>query len=278
MKKYFLIWIAILSITFILPAKADFKPGDTVFVSFPASNIKDDAFIVGLVKKRLENGDYQIRVLDYMQGHDYSLSCVPIKEDEFGQATEVVWEAWEDRTKLYRKGMQYQVSQENVTSHQSGKFNFIERNNLLISYLRWHSNAPVFPIHLFHSMIERSEESGLSGFVPSLKLAKQERKSYYDSQNNRPFWPYETIYPLNNVLERIVILLETDSNLNALWRSSPRNWAEIKKTSKTYFLIKTIDKIVRDAGYQLTESGMEKVDPVILEEFKKRLTFLKGDK
>ncbi len=278
MKKYFLIWIIALSLVWTFPVKANFKVGESVFVAFPAANIKDDAFIVGLVTKRLENGDYQIRVLDYMQGHDYSLSCVPIREDAFGQATEVAWEYWTDTTKLYTKGMQYQVSQENVQNLQTGKFNFIERNNILTRYLRWKSNAPIMPMDSFYSMIEKAQKIGLDGMIPAIELAQKERRSYYDSQNGRPFWPYETIPALNKVLEHIIVLLEEDTQLNTLWRTHPKDWDSIKQSSRTYFLIRTIDKIVGDSSNQVTEDGMEKVDPVVLSQFKERLVFLKERK
>ena len=55
-----------------------FQLGETVFVGLPSINIKDDAFIIGEVTKQLDNGDYQIKVQDYVEGHDYGAFCQPV--------------------------------------------------------------------------------------------------------------------------------------------------------------------------------------------------------
>ena len=270
LKVIFFIMLSLSQITY----ASSFKPGQTVFVGFPAANSKDDAYIVGLVRKQLASGNYQITVLDYVKGHDYGLSCVPIAEDEHGQAKEVAWDMWTDRKQLYGKGMQYQVPKDHVFKLRTGQFNFIERNNLYVSYSRWKSNAPIMPLEQFDAMIEKAGSIDLKEVTPALELAKKERQSYYESAYGRPFWPYETIVHLNQLTKEIEGILKADETLTQLWKSQPRNWDAINQSSKYYFLIDAIDKILQDAAYQVTEDGMEKVSPEILSELKNRLTQL----
>lgn len=271
-KKF--VWLITFLAFFSLAEAKTFNKGDTIMVAYPAANIKDDAYIIGLVRKRLSNGDYQISVLDYVKGHDYGLSCVPIAEDEFGQAKEVAWEMWSDKTKLFGKGMQYQVKQKDVRKLQTGQFWFIDRNNLYVSYSRWRSNSPIMPIEKFDMMIKKAQSHGLSAMLPALKLAKMERQSYYDSQVGRPFWPYETIEGLDKVLKQVSLLLAEDAKLNQLWRASKRDWDTINASTEHFFLVDAFDKIVLDAAYQVTEEGMEKADPKKVTSVKQSLTNL----
>lgn len=254
----------------------DFQPGDTVMVAYPANNIKDDAYIIGLVRKQIENGDYQISVLDYVKGHDYGISCVPIRENEFGEATqEVVWDMWTDRTQLYGKGMQYIVPKANVRKLQSGQFDFIERNNLYVTYSRWKSNAPIMTLDQFDMAITKAKSLDLEGLIPALQLAKKERESYYESEIGRPYWPYETIPKLNAVLAEVIELLKSDKALDALWRNKRNRGKNLKEaTTQEYFLVDALDKILFDATYESVKDGTEKVEPELLEEFKSRLRFL----
>lgn len=256
----------------------DYKIGDTIMVAYPAENIKDDAYIIGLVRQQTENGDYQISVLDYVQGHDYGISCVPIRENELGEATqEVVWELWTDTTKLYGKGMQYIVPKANVRKLQTGQYDFIDRNNLYITYSRWKSNAPVMSLEQFDIAIAKAQSLGLKGFVPALQLAKKEREAYYEADIGRPYWAYESIPLLNVVLGDVVDLLKADKALNKLFRDKPFRNSKLKElTTEQYFLVDAIDKIIFDAAYEAVKDGTEQIDPKVFAQFQERLKFLRG--
>jgi len=55
-----------------------FKVGDQVMVFFRAADIQNDAFILGIVKGFLPDGRVRLQVTDYVEGHDYGLSCEPL--------------------------------------------------------------------------------------------------------------------------------------------------------------------------------------------------------
>lgn len=249
-----------------------FQIGETVLVAFPKPTIKDDAYIIGLVTKKLEKGDYQIRVQEFVEGHDYGLSCVPIAVNETGQETgESGWELWQDTKRLSVNGLEYVVPKENVLKLSSGKLLFIDRYNVYISYSRWKSNAPVMPVEKLESTQSEARSVRMNGILPALKLAQQERVAYYDPQNGRPFWPYESVPLLLPVIENIHQLLTENVSLKALWKSSPRNWHDIEKSMEAYFLIDAIDKILRDARYLVEDESIEKADSKALKLLQQQL-------
>ena len=249
-----------------------FQIGETVLVAFPKPTIKEDAYIIGLVTKKLEKGDYQIRVQEFVEGHDYGLSCVPIAVNETGQETgESGWELWQDTKRLSVNGLEYVVPKENVLKLSSGKLLFIDRYNVYISYSRWKSNAPVMPVEKLESTQAEARSVNMNGILPALKLAQQERVAYYDPQNGRPFWPYESVPLLLPVIENIHQLLTENVSLKALWKSSPRNWRDIEKSMEAYFLIDAIDKILRDARYLVEDASIEKADPKALKLLQQQL-------
>lgn len=249
-----------------------FQIGETVLVAFPKPTIKDDAYIIGLVTKKLEKGDYQIRVQEFVEGHDYGLSCVPIAVNETGQETgESGWALWQDTKRLSVNGLEYVVPKENVLKLSSGKLLFIDRYNVYISYSRWKSNAPVMPVEKLESTQAEARSVHVNGILPALKLAQQERVAYYDPQNGRPFWPYESVPLLLPVIENIHQLLTENVSLKALWKSSPRNWHDIEKSMEAYFLIDAIDKILRDARYLVEDESIEKADSKALKLLQQQL-------
>ena len=267
-----LIFIMSLSLT----AKAsDFVKGETVFVAFPATNIKDDAFIIGKVTAKTEKGDYQVAVLDYVEGHDYGSSCVPIsKYENTDQGMGNGWEIWTDTTKLDTQQLEYIVPKESVLKLGYGKLFFVERNNVFIVFGRWKSDAPVLTLDRMELAIGQAKSAGLSEMEPAFELAKLHRQSYY-GDFGRPLMPYESIAPLNTALKTVQTYLENDPKLNSLWRANPRDWKAISQTTQHYFLVEAMDKLVRDAGNALYEDGIEQADPASLEALKVRLSQLK---
>lgn len=249
-----------------------FDIGETVLVAFPKPTIKDDAYIIGIVTKKLEKGDYQIRVQEFVEGHDYGLSCVPIAVDETGQSTgDSGWELWKDTKYLSVDGLEYIVPGEKVMDLGKGKLLFIDRYNIYISYSRWKSNAPVMPVEKLESTQAEARSIGMVGILPALKLAQLERVAYYDPQNGRPFWPYESVSRLLPVISDIKRLLSDQADLRRLWKHNPRNWQEINQSMKQFFLIDAIDKIVRDARYLIEGESLDKADPKALKLLQQQL-------
>lgn len=266
-----LLIISLLLFTNISVAKT-FKIGETILIAFPANNIKDDAYLIGIVRQIAANGDYQLSVTDYVEGHDYGLSCTPILTDSaMKQTNQTGWELWQDTSKPKSQQLEFIVPAKKSMKLSSGKLMFIERYNIYITYSRWKSNAPIMPIGRLESAKKEADSVAISAINPAFDVAILDRKSYYDPKIGRPYWPYESIQPLTVLLTEVDRLLAEDKRLNSLWRAKKRDWREIEKDMKTYFLVDALDKAVADASYILSEDGLEKANPKDLNKLKKQL-------
>ncbi len=265
------LWLMIVGTT--AQAKV-FKVGETVFVAYPSDNIKDDAFIIAKVTSINEENDYIISVIEYVEGHDYGLSCVPMVKKSAPNSEvspyDEAWDVWKDTTVL-EKELVYLVSAKEVMRLSEGKHLFIERNNLYIVFGRWKSDAPM----LTADRLEQAEHEAVSArieiLIPALQLAKQHRRSFYD-ELHRPYLLEQTMVPLSQLLSSIHQLFEQDKELKAAWFRFRKDRKNI--VGRHYFLIEAIDKIVEDASEQLYEEGLEKVSPKLIQDFKSKLNFL----
>lgn len=252
-----------------------FKVGETILVGFPANNIKDDAYIIGIIRKQTKDGNYQISVRDFVEGHDYGLSCVPIAVDSSGKETgQSGWEMWDDTRQLTTQGLEYIVPAEKLMKLKSGQFNFIERYNIYITYSRWKSNAPVLSVDRLETAKVEAENARISQIIPAFDIAILDRESYFDPHNGRPYLSYESVPKLTIVMTHIQKTLKNDSKLNQLWRAKKRDWKVIEESMERYFLIDAIDKSVDEAFFLLNEDDIEKADPKALALLKKQLKAL----
>lgn len=279
-KKQLSVWLGLLWLLSTTWAVADtvsskFKVGETILVGFPANNIKGDAYIIGIIRKVTPEGDYQISVRDFVEGHDYGLSCVPIAVNERGQETgQSGWEIWDNTRQLTSEGLEYIVPRDKVMKLDKGKLNFIDRYNVYITYSRWKSNVPVMSIDRLDSAEAEAAYAGIEGIIPALEIAKLDRASYYDPENGRPYWPHESVPHLNVLLAQVSDLLKEDPTLNQLWRAQSRDWPAIESNMRTYFLVDAMDKVVRDAEAILYEEDVKKADPEALKTLKAQLKHL----
>lgn len=255
----------------------NFHLGETIFVSYPAANIKDDAFIVGKINKIMPNGDYKIAVLDYVEGHDYGVSCVPMVKKEGaesgGSDLNQVWDLWTDTTKLEKEKLDYVVAKKDVLELGHGKTYFIERNNLYIVFGRWKSDAPMLSAARIEQAEKQAKANGLADMIPAFELAKLQRNSFYGDYG-RPLMAFETIAPLVNALQTVDKLLAEDHVLKKHWFAKNRNWKVLSKNTRMYFLVQAIDKIVEDAKNQVYEEGLENAAPKDLEQLNHYLKVL----
>lgn len=269
----------VVCLTLATQANADpFRIGETVFVAYPSGNIKDDAFIVGKVIGINEKGDYRISVLDFVEGHDYGLSCVPMvkKQNKQGIASEygMGWELWQDTTTLEKEKLDYLVSRKDVMKLGVGKHLFIERNNLYIVFGRWKSDAPMLTIGRLIRAEKEAIDNQMKGILPALALVKMHRSSFYGDYG-RPRQPFEVIKPLSELLSVILEGFEKEPALEAQWKSHNRDWKKISENMRVYFLIEAIDKIVEDASNQLHQEGVEQAGEQALKTLKAYLSQLK---
>ncbi|WP_127470724.1 hypothetical protein [Thiomicrorhabdus aquaedulcis] len=251
----------------------DFKVGETVFVAFPEANIKDDAFIIGKVTQITPKGDYQISVIDYVKGHDYGVSCVPMVKNQGNQGYGEGWSVWTDTKNLDNKAIEYRVAKENVLNLIYGKQYFIERNNLYIVFGRWKSDAPMLTIERLERAKSEAVSIQMSDLNDAFDIAMLHRASFY-GDFGRPFLQFETIEPLNKLLETVGALLASDPVLKDLWQEKSRDWPTISKNTRHYFLIEAIDKSLADAQSQLYKEGVEQADAAQLAALKAKLTGL----
>jgi hypothetical protein len=250
-----------------------FAVGDTVFVGIPSTTIKDDAFIVGTVSRRLENGDYQIQVQDYVKGHDYGAFCQPVAvvdgDSHYGKG----WELWQDTRQLNQKELEFIVEQARVRPYREAQHEYIERNNNWVVFGRWLSDAPILPVERLRRAQADGQSIGLAGMSDAYDLAIAHRYAFYEDGWGRPYWPYETVAPINQYLDQIITLFQQEPDLAAQWRNKPRDKAKIKQSMRTYFLILAIDKLVDDAFYQLYEK-LDEADPKAVEAMTSKLEAL----
>ncbi|BBP45913.1 hypothetical protein THMIRHAS_12860 [Thiosulfatimonas sediminis] len=237
-----------------------FQAGDHVFVAFPAGNVKDDAFIVGQVKRVQPNGDYLVEVESYVEGHDYGSSCIPMIKKEDPEATalgyDVGWTVWKDTTKLDTQRLDYVVPKRLTMRIDEGKHYFVERNNLYIVFGRWKSDAPVMTLDRIERAQREAKAIRLDGFIPVFELVKYHRKTFYH-ESNRPLYASERIEPAIAMLEYLQTILQQDATLHALWAAKQRDWPKIGQSSYHYFMIEALDKALADAKDQLYEEGIE---------------------
>lgn len=242
----------------VLASAQSFSVGDTVFVGIPSTNIRDDAFIIGQVTRVTEKGDYQIKVEDYVEGHDYGAFCTPVAvstSSEYGDG----WEVWKDTRSLRQQNLEYIVAAKHVMPHRSGQYQYIERNNTWVVYGRWLSDAPILAPERIQRAINGLEPIGLSGMKPSFELVIDHRLAFYDQGWGRPYWPYETVEPINNLLDKVLETLKNEPTLADLWHAKQRDQAKLLADERTFFLVSTLDKIVKDSYNQLYEN-LEKAD------------------
>lgn len=236
-----------------------FSVGQTVFVGIPSVNIRDDAFIIGQITRVTETGDYQIKVEEYVEGHDYGAFCTPVAvspgSSEYGDG----WEVWQDTRSLRQQNLEYIVAAQNVMPYRSGQYHYIERNNTWVVYGRWLSDAPILAPERIERAINGLAPIGLAGMEPSLRLVIDHRLAFYEQGWGRPYWPYETIAPINDLLDKVLVAFEQNPALEALWRSKKRDQKQLMTDVETFFLIATLDKIVKDSYYQLYEN-LDKAD------------------
>ena len=232
-----------------------FTKGETIFVAYPAANIKDDAFIIGQVKQVMDNGDYRISVMDYVEGHDYGVSCVPMVKHE-NNTTNEVWDMWTDTTKLETDKLDYVIKKTDALDLGYGKAHFIERNNLYIVFGRWKSDAPMLNIERLTEAQKHAKINGLASMNPAFELAKLHRASFYGDYG-RPLMAFESIAFLVNALQSIEVVFAKDKQLEQAWSAKKRDWKSLAKNTKHYFLVEAIDKLVEDAANQLYEDGVE---------------------
>lgn len=276
MKKILMFSLLSVMLTAVSSAYAQpFKVDDTILIAFPANNIKDDAYIVGVVRKIRPNGDYQIAVQDFVEGHDYGISCQPIAVNNEGQDTgQSGWQIWgKDHTKLRTQGLDYIVPAKRAMPLHTGQLNFIDRYNVYVLYSRWKSNAPVLSIDRIKTAENDAKMAGISPMIPALEIAILDRQSYYDKVTGIPYQPEDSIPHLIKLFDYIQTQLKQDPELNKLWRAKKRDWKKINESMKTYFLVDAIDQAVSNAEGCLSED-LENAKPEDLKKLKSQLKAL----
>jgi hypothetical protein len=249
-----------------------FKPGDQVMVFFPSPDIQKDAFIIGIIKGHLSDGRYRIQVTDYVEGHDYGLSCEPLPPENTNSVYGRGWEAWDD-TKRLSKEIEYAVPADKLMPAAQGRMYAISRNNIWTKFARWLSDAPVLYVDELEQAAREAQQLGLTGLKIPFELAIAHRGTFY-APEGYPYWPYQVVPKLSMLLEKVQVLLEKDKTLRELYFTSKRDWKRIEQSTDRLFTIRAIDKIVHDVRNTLYEEGLEKVDLQALHEVKQKLMAL----
>jgi hypothetical protein len=250
-----------------------FRPGEQVMVFLPSPDIQNDAFIVGIIKGRLPDGRYRIKVTDYVKGHDYGLSCEPLPPANAGSEYGKGWEKWDDTRRL-DPNIEYAVPADKLMPVGKGHHYAISRNNVWTRFARWLSDAPVLYVEDLEQARKELKALGLDGLDVPFQLAIAHRKTFY-SPLGSPYWPHEVLPRLVPLLDRVQAVLDAHPELKKAYFAKPRPWDSIRKSTFMLFTLRAIDKIVHDAHYVLYEEDAEKNgDPKTIEAIKQRLRAL----
>ena len=254
---------------------ARYKVGDQVMVFFPSPDIQHDAFILGIVKGRLADGRYRITVTDYVEGHDYGLSCEPLppedtlqNESPYGKG----WEAWDDTRRLHRDS-DYAVPADKLLPAARGRMYAISRNNVWTTFARWLSDAPVLYVDKLEQARDEAQKLGLKDMTTAFDLAIAHRRAFY-SPEGAPYWPWQVVPHLVPLLDKALALLKKDARLRKYFYAKKRDWKAIRKSGYLLFTLEALDKIKHDALDELYEDGMDKVDPKVMQAVRQRLKAL----
>ncbi len=252
---------------------AAFKPGDLVMVFLPAPDIQNDAFIVGIIKGRLPDGRYRIKVTDYVKGHDYGLSCEPLPPKEVSSEYGKGWEKWDDTRRL-NPNIEYAVPADKLMPVGKGHHYAISRNNIWTRFARWLSDAPVLYVDELEQARTELKPLGLEALDTPFQLAIAHRKAFY-SPLGSPYWPHEVLPHLIPLLDQVQSVLDAHPELKRVYFAKPRPWKAIRQDMFLLFSVRAIDKIVHDAANVLYEEDAEKHgDPRVMAAVKQRLRAL----
>ena len=252
---------------------AAFKPGDQVMLFLPSPDIQNDAFVVGIVKGRLPDGRYRIKVTDYVKGHDYGLSCEPLPptpvSSEYGKG----WEKWGDTRRL-SPDIEYAVPAGKLMPVGKGHHYAISRNNIWTRFARWLSDAPVLYTEELEQARREIKSLGLDALDIPFRLAIAHRKAFY-SPLGSPYWPHEVLPHLIPLLDQVQAVLAAHPQLKAVYFAKPRPWKTIRQSMFLLFTLRAIDKIVQDAANVIQEEDAQKQgDPRLIKVVKQRLRVL----
>jgi len=252
---------------------SEFKPGEQVMVFFPSADIQHDAFIIGIIKGRLSDGRYRIKVTDYVEGHDYGLSCEPLPPSGVGSEYGQGWEKWDDTRRL-NPNIEYAVPADKLMPAGEGHHYAISRNNIWTRFARWLSDAPVLYVDELEQARRELEPLGLAAMDIPFQLAIAHRKAFY-SPLGSPYWPHEVLPRLIPLLDQIQAILDAHPRLREVYFAKPRPWKKIRQDMFLLFTLRAIDKIVHDATNVLYEDDVqEKGDPADIKTVKRRLRSL----
>lgn len=249
-----------------------FKVGDQVMVFFPSPDIQKDAFILGIVKGYLPDGRVRLQVTDYVEGHDYGLSCEPLPPEDVSSEYGPGWQKWEDPGKL-RQDIEYAVPADKLMPAGDGRMYAVSRNNIWTKFARWLSDAPVLYVDELAQVKEEAKQLGLAELEVPFELAIAHRQAFY-APVGHPYWPYEVVPRLVPLLNKVQALLNNDPQLKHYFFAKKRDWKKINQSTYLLFTIRALDKIVHDAHNVLYEEGMDKVDPKVLRQVKQQLKAL----
>ncbi len=249
-----------------------FKVGDQVMVFFPAADIQKDAFILGIIKGFLPDGRVRLQVTDYVEGHDYGLSCEPLPPPDATSEYGDGWETWQDPRKL-RQDIEYAVPADKLMPAGAGRMYAITRNNIWTKFARWLSDAPVLYVDELIQAQSEAAQVGLAALERPFALAIAHRQAFY-APEGRPYWPYEAAPRLVPLLEKVMGILEADPQLKQHFFAARRDWTRINQSTYLRFMLRALDKVVQDAHQLLYEEGLEKVDPGVLAQLRTQLRAL----
>jgi len=85
---------------------------------------------------------------------------------------------------------------------------------------------------------------------------------------------FESIAPMVKTLKTVEKYINEDPSFKKQWFAKNRDWKVISKSTKLYFLMQAVDKILSDAKDLILEDGIEKAAPEDLKQLNHYINIL----
>lgn len=238
LKPSLITWLILITLTLCSPVYAfNFQPGDDAWIDMPAVNIDDDAYAQGKVVAIVDKQHIKVRVQSITKTKAFSsgISCAHNTNDDMVWKTPDVLRTEQEST--------FPITQLYPLTY--GKNRFYERQNWLLTFLKWADHHPVIERDRF----TESKKIMLELNMPDLAAVTDLMLREYDAYQNEHFVYYPIEQRTHRLVDVLTFITQTFTDhpqLHALWKSKPRDFSQLNQDSYAYFTVLAIDKILAD--------------------------------
>lgn len=209
-----------------------------VWIDMPAINVDDDAYAEGKVIEIVNDTQTKVLIQSITKTKAFTsgISCVLNTNED------VVWQTPD----ILRTQKIEVISNQQLYPRDVGYNRYYERQNWLLSFLKWEDRHPVIERERFSESKRIALERDMQDLAAINDLMIMEYDAYQGAHFN--IYPIpQRIHNLLSVLTHLQQLLTQQPDLHALWKARKRDFSEHNSDSYAYFAVLAIDKILEDA-------------------------------